>query len=259
MVRQVMAAGVTAGSVLITACSVRETRPHRLGNSPPPAGGFVLTVGRAGPRRGAERVIMRAMRAPSDLGRITGAIARARRVPPHELWSFAAARARGAVQRRKLDACGSGFRAVGRVERPRGNGFVSVGDRVLLWPDVKLSVDGPERPATLSIGDRTDIGDRTQIHCGAAISIGAECLIAWDVVIMDRDYHGLDSDTEKLRPVSIGDRVWIGCRAIVLKGVTIGSGAVVAAGSVVTADVPAGALVAGNPARVVRESVSWTR
>ena len=58
-------------------------------------------------------------------------------------------------------------------------------------------------------------------------------------------------------PVTIGDRVWIGCRATVLKGVTIGDGAVVAACSVVTRDVPPRALVAGNPARVVREDVTW--
>ncbi len=55
----------------------------------------------------------------------------------------------------------------------------------------------------------------------------------------------------------IGDWVWIGCRATVLKGVTIGDGAVVAAGSVVTRDVPPAALVGGNPARVLRERVTW--
>jgi acetyltransferase-like isoleucine patch superfamily enzyme len=57
--------------------------------------------------------------------------------------------------------------------------------------------------------------------------------------------------------VVIGDRVWLGTRAVVLKGVTIGDGAVVAAGAVVTRDVPAGAVVAGVPARVVGRADSW--
>jgi acetyltransferase-like isoleucine patch superfamily enzyme len=58
-------------------------------------------------------------------------------------------------------------------------------------------------------------------------------------------------------PVHIGSHVWIGARALILKGVRIGDGAVVAAGSVVTRDVPSRALVAGNPAQVIREDVSW--
>jgi acetyltransferase-like isoleucine patch superfamily enzyme len=57
--------------------------------------------------------------------------------------------------------------------------------------------------------------------------------------------------------VRIGDHVWIGARAAVLKGVTIGDGAIVAAGAMVTHDVPARALVAGVPARLVREGVEW--
>jgi len=127
-----------------------------------------------------------------------------------------------------------------------------------------LSVRGEQEhvpdqgPARLVIGDRTALGNRTEVHCGRRVSIGADCRIAWDVVIMDRDFHRLDADREEgAQPVVVDDRVWIGCRALVLKGVTIGSGAVVAAGSVVTSSVPARALVAGNPARVVRSDVDW--
>lgn len=166
-------------------------------------------------------------------------------------------RARGALQRRRFDRCGPGLQVAGRVRCVRRNATIELGRRVLLWPDVKLSVVGPGTPARLEIGDRTAIGDRTEIHCGGDVRIGSGCLIAWDVVIMDRDYHRLDGADEVGRPVRIGDRVWIGCRAIVLSGVEIGAGAVVAAGSVVTADVPAGTLVGGNPARVIRDGVTW--
>ena len=60
-----------------------------------------------------------------------------------------------------------------------------------------------------------------------------------------------------IQPVHIGDHVWIGARAVVLKGVTIGDGAIVAAGAVVVDNVPPRALAAGVPARVVREEIEW--
>lgn len=58
-------------------------------------------------------------------------------------------------------------------------------------------------------------------------------------------------------PINIGNHVWIGLRAIILKGVTIGDGAVIAAGAVVTNNVPANSVVAGVPARVMSENVNW--
>ena len=87
------------------------------------------------------------------------------------------------------------------------------------------------------------------------VAIGAECLIGTHVSIIDNAFHDV-VDRQQVpapKPVVIGDNVWIGNRAIILPGVTIGDGAVVGAGSVVTRDVPDRTGVAGNPARVVRE------
>ena len=90
------------------------------------------------------------------------------------------------------------------------------------------------------------------------VSIGDDCQVGPNVQIYAAD-HPLDPDVrrsglESGRPVTIGNNVWIGGAAVILPGVTIGDNAVVGAGSVVTRDVPAGAVVVGNPARV-RQSV----
>jgi acetyltransferase-like isoleucine patch superfamily enzyme len=105
------------------------------------------------------------------------------------------------------------------------------------------------------------------------IEIGSHCLVSWNVGIADSDFHPLEPaqrliDAQalapffknrpprpklKTAPVKIGDNVWIGMNAVILKGVTIGDNSVVAAGSVVTKNVPANAVVAGNPAVVVKQ------
>ncbi len=94
------------------------------------------------------------------------------------------------------------------------------------------------------------------ISCGLEITIGEQVFIADQVIIRDWDGHTIIGRSNKA-PISIGNHVWIGMRSIILKGVTIGDGAVVAAGAVVTRDVPAGSVVAGNPTRVVKENVTW--
>jgi acetyltransferase-like isoleucine patch superfamily enzyme len=147
----------------------------------------------------------------------------------------------------------------GKVRLIRQNGIISVGTRTVLWPDIKLScVGGPRGAARLTIGTFCSIGDRTEIHCGESVEIGDRVIIAWDCNILDRDYHSVDAREERTAPISIGNDVWIGCRSIILKGVSIGDGAVVAAGSVVTKDIPAHVLVAGNPAHIKKHVVGWT-
>lgn len=148
---------------------------------------------------------------------------------------------------------------LGRIRLVRKQGVISVGPRTTVWPDVKLScVGAPGRTAHLKIGSHCSIGDRTEIHCGESVTIGERVIIGWDCNILDRDYHSVNGTEERTDPVHIGNRVWIGCRCIILKGVSIGDGAVVAAGSVVTKDVPPRVLVVGNPAQVKRAVVGWT-
>jgi acetyltransferase-like isoleucine patch superfamily enzyme len=102
------------------------------------------------------------------------------------------------------------------------------------------------------------INNGARISCFTGISIGEGAHIGPDAVVMDSDSHTIAPASGPVSsPIKIGDHVWIGARAMVLKGVTIGDGAVVAAASVVTKDVAPGTLVAGSPARYVRD-VTWT-
>jgi acetyltransferase-like isoleucine patch superfamily enzyme len=130
-----------------------------------------------------------------------------------------------------------------------------VGERVQIFSHHARSVFTTFERGRLIIGDRAFINYGVDIAATGLVAIGADCLIGTHVSIIDNDFHGV-VDRQRVpasKPVIIGDNVWIGNRAIILPGVTIGEGAVVGAGSVVTRDVPARTVVAGNPARVVRE------
>ena len=97
-----------------------------------------------------------------------------------------------------------------------------------------------------------------QIRCSKEIAVGNNVIIAKDVVIMDSDAHEIVHDGYQMsRDIRIADKVWIGTRAMILKGVALGEGAIVAAGAVVTRDVPPHAMVAGVPAKVVRTRVEY--
>lgn len=116
------------------------------------------------------------------------------------------------------------------------------------------------RNGHLSLG-RNSYMNASLIQCANSITIGDNCAIAGDVLIQDTDFHPILDENGREKPISksivIGNHVWICAHAIILKGVTIGDGAIVAAGAVVTKDVPARCVVAGNPAKVVRENVIW--
>jgi acetyltransferase-like isoleucine patch superfamily enzyme len=103
----------------------------------------------------------------------------------------------------------------------------------------------------LSIGKGTYLNRNVQIVVQESVVIGQQVKIGWDTVIMDTDLHGHSGKPARSRPVVIGDNVWIGCRALILKGVRIGDGAIVAAGAIVTKDVPPLAVVASPSASVL--------
>src|SRR5690349_11643798 len=110
--------------------------------------------------------------------------------------------------------------------------------------------------ATLVLGSGY-INNGLNLSCFERIEIGDDVAISENVTIRDSDNHRLNG-RQPTKPIKIGDHVWIGLNAIILKGVIIGDGAVIAAGSVVNKDIPARALVAGVPARVRKTDVEWS-
>lgn len=103
-----------------------------------------------------------------------------------------------------------------------------------------------------------------QLHEPLTITIGADCMISSQVYVSASDIHPIhDRATgERInpgRPIEIGDHVWLGLRSMVLKGARIGTGAIAAAGSIVSGQIPPHAVAAGAPARVMRRNVEWRR
>lgn len=112
-------------------------------------------------------------------------------------------------------------------------------------------------PSTvIELGEGVFVNWDTRIIAQERISVGARCAISWNVLMLDSDWHSIDGRPH-CAPIEIGEHVLVGAQAVILKGVHVGDGAVIAAGSVVNRDVPARTLVAGSPAIVRRENVSW--
>ena len=132
------------------------------------------------------------------------------------------------------------------------SGVLRVNGRVLAGDGTKLLVPA----GVLTIGDRTRFDGDTRIICTQEITIGEDCTVAWGVDVMDNDFHTIN-DQPSRAPIRVGNHVWIGTKATILKGVTVGDGAIVAAGATVTQDIPARTLVAGCPARPIKTDVLW--
>ena len=119
--------------------------------------------------------------------------------------------------------------------------------RLTIWP--KEEGDG-----RISIGDYCLICPGVRISSAAGITIGDNCMLANGVYLTDSDWHDIYNRTVTGKPIpmKIENNAWIGDSAIVCKGVTIGENSIIGAGSIVTHDVPANAIAAGNPAKVIK-------
>lgn len=167
---------------------------------------------------------------------------------------------------RMVAEVGRNARISGRIERRHPSAVVRIGDDSLI-AGVLVAEAATSR---IVIGNNVFVGGGALIDCLGQVTIEDDVLISYQVIIMDSDNHSLRAserigDLKRWRnqeydwsrvnsvPVLIRSKAWIGARAIITKGVVIGEGGIVATGSVVTKNVPPYTIVAGNPARVIRE------
>ena len=142
-------------------------------------------------------------------------------------------------------------------------GKIEIGNGVSLnsFPDGDVYRTGlltHYKSAVILIGNNCNLNG-TIIHCNSKVSIGSYCMFGPGTKIVDNDSHRLSIDIIERRkaansiPIYIEDNVWVGMNSLILKGVRIGENSVVAAHSVVTKDIPKNVLVAGNPAKIIKQ------
>ena len=133
-------------------------------------------------------------------------------------------------------------------------GKLKIGSNVRIWSSIQQTRLSVFKGAELSIGQGTYING-ARISAKHQVVIGNNCTIAPEVLIMDSDFHDMNDHSKEgiSESIIIEDHVWIATRATILKGITIGTHAVVAAGAVVTKDVPPYTVVGGNPAKVIKQ------
>src|SRR5262249_26833782 len=162
--------------------------------------------------------------------------------------------------RMQCESVGPGLLLFEDMPKIMGNLRITLGARVRLNGEQVWIAAGSGAAKRLAIGDDTGIGFGSQLIVGDAITIGRHVMIANRVSLIGFDGHPLDPfararneppGPEGIASITIRDYPWIGSDSIILKGVTIGRGAVVAMGSVVKMSVPDLTVVAGNPAKVV--------
>jgi acetyltransferase-like isoleucine patch superfamily enzyme len=163
----------------------------------------------------------------------------------------------------RLDRCGKGLSLANRIPWIEGHLKIMIGDDVILDDNIFTSGHVHEVPL-LTIGDRTMLGCKTAINVGHSVQIGKDCMIAAGCLITDNDSHPMDPERRirkeavrenEIKPIIIEDNVWIGSRAVILKGVTIGTGSIISANSLVTRSIPPYSIAMGVPAKLVMSGI----
>lgn len=156
----------------------------------------------------------------------------------------------------KLASVGKGVFFDKNVEIMRYPQNVSLRDHVVIKEGARICACNAT--ALISIGKNTTVGYHTFIFASESIMVGDDCLIAPFVYLVDSDHQiekGININTQpnQTKPISIGNDVWIGTGAKILKGVTIGDGAIIAAGALVKEDVAPNTIVGGIPSKKLGE------
>lgn len=172
----------------------------------------------------------------------------------------------------------------GGVKCPLTFGSVKIGAKQLGFSDCRRPVTKIVFGGNVIFLGRASIGSGCYIDCSRGslqignnfratgfatiltsnkITFGADCLVSWDTLIMDTDAHSiylLENDSKPInpsKPIMVGDKVWVGARATILKGVTIKNSSIIASNCCVTKDIEEGAIVASTNQKVIKNNIMW--
>ena len=162
----------------------------------------------------------------------------------------------------KLGVCVLGaFDKQGSKTTWGGAGIIVFKGPCVIGRGCRISVD---KDAVLTFGSNMRITGYSDIICVKSISFGDKCLISWDVLVMDSDFHKFYNDSKKIinqnRPIYIGEHVWIGCRSTILKGVEIADNNIIASGSMISKSIFKSNCIIGGSGTYMNEiksSISW--
>ncbi len=141
------------------------------------------------------------------------------------------------------------WKKIGSLQVLENSGPIKIGDCRFYDPLILRCTPG----GYIELGERSHYGHHCEIHSKKKVIIGPYSAISFQVLIMDCDYHGIGNNPQKAAPIILEGSNFIACRSIILKGVTIGKGAMIAANSVVTSDIPSFTIAAGIPAKVIKK------
>jgi len=127
--------------------------------------------------------------------------------------------------------------------------------------EVKISVG---KKGLLSLGDNFTISAESSLVCQKEIFFGDSCLLSWDILVMDTDFHEILNMSDEIinepSSIRIGNHVWIGCRTLILKGISIGDNNVIAANSTITKSIKDTNCVcycSGKNQEILRRDITW--
>ncbi len=158
------------------------------------------------------------------------------------------------INKHKFSQIKTGFNMNGLPPIIHGKGKIIAGKNLTLRSfsiPIELFAD---KNARIIIGDNVFINNGVTISAKKEIVIGNNTIIADQTTIYDTDWHSMDGEKTKISPIKIGNNVWIGAKAIILKGVIVGDNSIIGAGSVVTKNVLNNSIVGGNPAKFIRNT-----
>ena len=156
-----------------------------------------------------------------------------------------------------------GFGDVGHYDRKHSrsiwqvSGTVGFGGKASIGHGSKLSIRGD-----LTLGADFNMTAESTIVCAKSIRFGNDCLLSWDILVMDTDEHPLyDKEHKRInpdKPIIVGNHVWIGCKCVLLKGAEIPDNTVLAAGTLLTSAFSGEQqVIGGNPPSILKREVRW--